>query len=436
MKGAPEVVLVRCVRRLDGESQQPLTEGDRQEILRANERLASEGLRVLGVAYRSAERETRVDDLEAEMVFLGLVAMQDPPREEAREAVAACGRAGIRPVMITGDHAATALAIARQVGLAVDSDLVLTGAELGAMTDEALREVVPDVSVYARISAEQKVRIVAALQANDEVVAVTGDGINDAPALHRADIGVAMGLSGTDVAKEAADIVIADDNFATIVTAVEEGRHIFDNIRNFLVYMLGGNIGEIVVVFVGVISGLPLPLLPIQILFVNLVTDGPPALALGVEPGDAESLERPPRQRREQLVTRPLWMTVVFRGLVLGATVLAIYVLWYEGLGRSEEESRTIAFAALVVAHVLKAFTCRSLYKTVWSLGPLTNLWLVAGCAVSLGALLLVLYVPGLTDAFETKTLHLDDWLVIAAFSAVPLAIIEAAKLSPWRLRP
>jgi Ca2+-transporting ATPase len=434
-KGAPEVVLSRCVAREDTGSRR-LTPEDRRDILVANDELASKGLRVLAAAYRIVPRDAPIGTVESEMVFLGLFAMQDPPRDEARDAVADCRRAGIRPVMITGDHAATASAIAQQVGLTSKDAGVLSGAQVAEMSDEELRSAANEVSVYARISAEQKVRIVAALQADGEVVAVTGDGVNDAPALHRADIGVAMGLSGTDVAREAADIVIADDNFASIVAAVEEGRHIFDNIRNFIVYLLGGNIGEIIVVFVGVISGLPLPLLPMQILFVNLVTDGAPALALAVEPGDPAALTRPPRRRREQLITREIWATVVFRGLVLGATVLTAYVLWYEGLGRSEEESRTLAFATLVVAQVLKAFTCRSLYRTIWSLGLLTNRWLVAGAGLSLLLLLLVLYVPGLTDAFETKTLHADDWLVIAAFSAIPLAIIEGAKLSRWRLRP
>jgi Ca2+-transporting ATPase len=295
--------------------------------------------------------------------------------------------------------------------------------------------VVTQTDVYARITAEQKVRIVKALQANGEVVAVTGDGVNDAPALHIADIGAAMGITGTDVAQEAADMVITDDNFASIVAAVEEGRHIYDNIRNFVVYLLGGNIGEIIVVFVGVVSGLPLPLLPVQILFVNLVTDGPPALALGVEPVDPAAMSRPPRAAGEQLITPPIWATVVFRGLVLGATVLAAYVLWYEGLGRSEEEARTVAFATLVAGHVLKAFTCRSLYKPALSAGLFANRWLLAGTAASFLLLVLVIYTPGLDDAFETDSLGVEHWLAIAAFAVIPSIAIEAAKLSPWRLR-
>jgi Ca2+-transporting ATPase len=244
-----------------------------------------------------------------------------------------------------------------------------------------------------------------------------------------------MGITGTDVAKEASDIVVTDDNFASIVAAVEEGRHIFNNIRNFVVYLLGGNISEILVVFVAVVAGLPLPLLPVQILFVNLVTDGPPALALGVEPLDPEETRRPPHRRNEPIITRDIWLTVAFRGIMLAACVLAAYVLWYEGLGRSEEESRSVAFAALVVGHVLKAQTCRSLYRTAWSLGLLSSPWLLAGIGASLGALLFALYVPPFTQAFETETLGAAEWLAVLGFAVAAPLVIEARKVSPWRLR-
>ena len=432
MKGAPEVVLAACTARRTGGGIATLSDADRALIMTTNHQLASEGLRMLALAYRDLP-EPSGEPLEEGMTFLGLVAMTDPPREEARAAVAACILAGIRPVMITGDHASTAAATARAVG--IDTTNGRTGEEIDALSDGELREVVKQTSVFARITASAKVRIVAALQANGEVVAVTGDGVNDAPALQRADIGVAMGISGTDVAKEAADMVITDDNFASIVAAVEEGRHIFNNIRNFVVYLLGGNISEILVVFVSVVAGLPLALLPAQILFVNLVTDGPPALALGVEPGDPDEAQRPPHRRSEPVITWPIWATVAFRGIVMSAAVLAAYVLWYEVLGRSEDESRTIAFATLVMAHVFKAMACRSLYRTAWSLGLWSNPWLLVGVGASLGALLVVLYAPPLQDAFDTVTLGPGDWLAIIGFALVTPALIEALKISPVRLQ-
>jgi Ca2+-transporting ATPase len=434
-KGAPEVILHGCTAIQKGDRVESITQHDERDALHANERLASEGLRVLAIAYRPVEREPDLEAVESGMVFVGLAAMQDPPRSEAREAVAACKQAGIRVLMITGDHAATALAIARDLRIAGDRDDVKTGTDLGDLSDESLGEVVQKTSVYARITAEQKVRIVESLRANGEIVAVTGDGVNDAPALVRGDIGAAMGITGTDVAKGVADMVIADDNFASIVAAVEEGRHIFANIRNFVVYLLGGNIGEIVVVFVGVVSGLPLPLLPIQILFVNLVSDGPPALALGVEPGDPQALRRPPRHPDEPLLTGSLWRAVVFRGFVVGASVLAVYVLWHEGMGRSEEASRTVAFASLVLSQVMIAFACRSLERPLLTLSWRSNPWLLLGASASIVALILVVYAPGLADAFEAEALSVTDWVIVAGFSVLPAAAVEMRKVTRWRLR-
>jgi Ca2+-transporting ATPase len=337
--------------------------------------------------------------------------------------------------MVTGDHAATALAIARQLRLAVDDSPVVTGPQIDAMSEVQLQDAVQKATIFARTTADQKLRIVRALEANGEVVAVTGDGVNDAPALHRADIGVAMGRTGTDVAREAADMVVTDDNFASLVAAVAEGRRVFDNIRNFVVYLLGGNIGEILVLFVGISVGLPLPLLATQILFVNLVTDGPPALALAVEPADPESAKVPPRRRDEPLLSPRLWATVILRGILIAAVVLCGFAVSYELLNRDEDSARSVAFATLVVVHVLMAFTCRSLYLPAWKLAPFGNPQLIAGVAFSLLALLLVLTVPLLQDAFKTQALEADEWAMVLGFSAVPLVLIEAMKLSPWRLR-
>ncbi|MBI2913238.1 MAG: cation-translocating P-type ATPase [Chloroflexi bacterium] len=435
VKGAPDVVLPLCSRRRAGADVVELSEEGRRRVLATNEELASRGLRLLALAYRPLAGDAAPDEVERELVFLGLATIQDPPRPEARQAVALCRRAGIVPVMITGDHAATALAIARELEIAT-AGAALAGAELDGMDEAELREAVQHVRVYARISPEQKVRIVDALRVAGHIVAVTGDGVNDAPALKRADIGVAMGLTGTDVAKEAADMVITDDNFASIVAAVEEGRKIFDNIRNFVVYLLGANIGEILVVFAAVVVGLPLPLLPMQILWVNLVTDSLPALALSMEPGDPDAMQRPPRPPREPVVTGVLAWTVGVRGLAVAVAVMVAFVVWLEVADASDDGARTVAFATLVVAELLKAYGSRSLYRTALGLGALSNRYLVAGTLVSFGLLLAVLYVSPLQEAFHTEAPGLWEWLAVAGLGSLPLLVIEGMKVSPWRLRP
>ena len=435
LKGAPDVVLPLCSRQQRGREVIGLPQEDRDRILTANEELASRGLRVLALAYRPIERSLPDEELEEDLVFLGLAAIQDPPRPEVREAVALCHQAGILPVMITGDHAATARAIACELKIAGSDGAVLTGADLNRMSEEELREAMGRVRVYARISPEQKVRIVEALRREGHIVAVTGDGVNDAPALKRADIGVAMGISGTDVAKEAADMVITDDNFASIVSAVEEGRKIFDNIRNFVVYLLGANLGEILVVFVGVAGGLPLPLLPMQILWVNLVTDSLPALALSMEGGYPHAMRRPPRPPREGVVTGPIASMLAVRGVVVAAAVLAAFILWLKVFDAADDGARTVAFATLIVAELLKAYGSRSLYRTAVGLGFFSNPYLVGGTLISFGLLLAVLYLPPLQEAFHTEGMGPREWLAVGGLGFVPLLVIEGMKLSPWRLR-
>ena len=434
-KGAPETIVESCAWRRRGQAVVPLSSTDASAILDAAHGMADSALRVIALAYRTVQSETTAERIETEMVFLGVAGIQDPPREEAPVAIQACRDAGIRPLMVTGDHAATALAIARQLRLTVDDSPVVTGPQIDAMSEVQLRDAVQKTTIFARTTADQKLRIVRALEANGEVVAVTGDGVNDAPALHRADIGVAMGRTGTDVAREAADMVVTDDNFASLVAAVAEGRRVFDNIRNFVVYLVGGNVGEILVLIVGISVGFPLPLLATQILFVNLVTDGPPALALAVEPADPESAKVPPRRRDEPLLSPRRWATVILRGLLIAAVVLCAFAVSYELLNRDEESARGVAFATLVVVQVLMAFTCRSLYLPAWKLAPFGNPQLIAGVAFSLAALLLVLALPPLQDAFDTHGLEADEWAMVLGFSAVPLVLIEAMKLSPWRLR-
>ena len=380
-KGAPDVLLARCSQELVGEETRPLSDERRAEILKVNEELAREALRTLGVAFRSlpadALKADEVDErVEQDLVFAGLIGMIDPPRAEAREAVARAKAAGIRPIMITGDHPITAAVIAAELGITNDGRAV-TGAEIEKMPDDdSCVQTVKEVSVYARVNPEHKLRIVKALQREGAIVAMTGDGVNDAPALKTADIGVAMGITGTDVSKEAADIVLADDNFASIVAAVEEGRAIFSNIRKFLRYLLSSNIGEVMTMFFGVLladvigltaeggGGVVLPLLATQILWINLVTDGAPALALGVDPADADVMTRPPRPRGEGVITRRMWAGIFFVGAVMAAGTLLVLDAslpggLIEGSG-SMRYAQTMAFTTLVIFQIFNVFNARS----------------------------------------------------------------------------
>ena len=435
-KGAAESVLPLCSRYQHGTESLPISDPSRSEILAANLDLATQGLRVLALAYRPLETMPLLDKVEEDLTFLGLAAILDPPRAEVREAVVLCYQAGIQPVMITGDHAATARAIAKDLRILSGDDGVLTGVDLEKLDDAALQAIVEQVHVYARISPEQKVRIVEALQARGHVVAVTGDGVNDAPALKRAEIGAAMGITGTDVAKEAADMVITDDNFASIVAAVEEGRKIFANIRNFVVFLVSANVGEILVMFTGVIAQLPLPLLPAQILWVNLVTDSLPALALSMEPGEPGAMKRPPLPASEPVVTRTLGWFLLLRGIVEAAVVLAAFVIWLEVFDASDDEARTVGLATLIVAELLKAHASRSIYHTAFGLGLFKNLYLWAATIASFGLLVLVIYIGPLQDAFHTEPLGLREWAAVFGFGCIPFLVIEALKLSPWRMHP
>ncbi|MBI4301693.1 MAG: cation-translocating P-type ATPase [Chloroflexi bacterium] len=433
-KGALDVVLPLCSHRKVGEHIGLISQEDRDLILAANEDLAAQGLRILALAYRPLDEIPTDDELEHEMIFLGLAAMHDPPRPEAREAVALCHQAGIIPIMITGDHKTTATAIAQDLGIVDHDAQVLTGVDLQLLNDEELREAVQRVRIYARISPEQKVRIVDALHHNGHIVAMTGDGVNDAPSLKSADIGVAMGITGTDVAKEAADMIITDDNFASIVAAVEEGRKIFDNIRNFVIYLLSANLGEIIVILVGVVGGFPLPLLPIQILWVNLATDSLPALALSMEPGEPNIMQHPPRPPEEPVINKLVATVTITRGIAVAVAVLTAFVLWLNLFDVSDDKARTVAFATLIVAELFVAHSSRSLSRTIAALGPLKNLYLLAGTIISFGLLVGVLYVPFLQEAFHTESLGLSEWLAVVSLGSFPMIGIESMKLLWSRL--
>ena len=449
-KGAPDVLLTRCTGELVGEEVRPLTPERRAEILRANEALADQALRTLGVAARTIPADA-LDrdhdgvpdaDVEQDLAFAGLIGMIDPPRAEAKDAVARAKGAGIRPIMITGDHPRTAAVIARELGIAADGRAV-TGAELERLTDDALERTVAEVSVYARVNPEHKLRIVDALQRRGAVVAMTGDGVNDAPALKAADIGVAMGITGTDVSKAAADIVLADDDFATIVAAVEEGRAIFANIRKFLRYLLSSNIGEVLTMFFGVVladriglaaaggGGVVLPLLATQILWINLVTDGAPALALGVDPAEPGLMRQPPRPRAERVITPRMWRGIAFVGLVMAAgTLLVLDSALPGGLIEGTGDlpyAQTMAFTTLMLFQLFNVFNARSDERSAF-VGLFGNGWLWAAVAVSLALQPLVIYVPVLQQAFGTVPLGWTDWLRCAAVASSVLWLRELHK--------
>ena len=446
-KNAPDVLLARCARERVGEDRRPLNEARRTEILQANEQLAGEALRTLGVAGRALpadalEREEVDERLEEELVFLGLIGMLDPPRAEAKEAVARARSAGIRAMMITGDHPKTASVIAAELGI-TNHERAVTGIELEKMPEEALARTVREISVYARVNPEHKLRIVNALQSGGAIVAMTGDGVNDAPALKRADIGVAMGITGTDVSKEAADVVLTDDNFATIVAAVEEGRAIFSNIRKFLRYLLSSNIGEVMTMFFGVLLAkviglhlqegtVVLPLLATQILWINLLTDGPPALALGVDPATPGLMNRPPRPHREGVITRRMWFGIFFVGAIMATGTLTVLDAslpggLIEGSGNLRY-AQTMAFTTLVFFQLVNVFNARSDERSAFH-GLFHNPWLWSALALSLLLQLAVIYVPFLQNAFSTSSLTGADWLRCLVVASSVLWLRELTKL-------
>ncbi len=447
-KGAPDVLLARCTRKMVGDERRPLTAARREEILRTNEALAGQALRTLGVAGRwltteaFAEHEAHPDErLEQDLVFAGLIGMIDPPRPEAKEAVARARRAGIRPLMITGDHPRTAAVIAQELGISPDGR-VITGPELEKLTPEAGARTVAEVSVYARVSPEHKLRIIDALRRTGAIVAMTGDGVNDAPALKRADIGIAMGITGTDVSKEAADLVLADDNFVSIVAAVEEGRAVFANIRKFLRYLLSSNIGEVLTMFFGVLlaghigldiggDAVVLPLLATQLLWINLVTDGPPALALGIDPPDEALMEQPPRPVGERVITRHMWRGIAFVGIVMATGTLFVLDAalpggFVEGTA-SLRHAQTQAFTTLMLFQIFNVLNARSDDRSAFA-HVFRTAWLWAAMAGSVALQVAVVYVPFLQRAFGTVALGGRDWVLCTAVASSVLWLREASK--------
>jgi Ca2+-transporting ATPase len=417
-KGAPETVIPLC---------EP---GSRDEALAESVRLAAEGYRVLAFAQREFTDRPAVDEsLETGLAFIGLVGLMDPERPEAPGAVAESRKAGIKPVMITGDHPATALAIARRLGIATGTDEVLTGAQLHKLDDQDRSRRLPRITVYARMSPEQKIEIVRTLQEDGEFVAMTGDGVNDAPALKKANIGIAMGLKGTDVAREAADMVLLDDNFATIVAAVRAGRRIYDNIRKFVRYTMTSNTGEVLSLFIAPFVGLPLPLVPIQILWINLVTDGLPGLALTVEKGEAGLMKRPPRAPDEGIFARGLWQQALWMGTLIALLTLGTQA-W--AINAGSDHWQTMAFTVLTFSQLANALAVRTERESLFSIGLLSNRPLLATVLLSIGVQLAVIYVPALQKIFHTQALTAAE---LAVCLALPALVVVASEAEKWFVR-
>jgi len=426
--GAPGPLLERCthVYRRDGVA--PLSDTDRQEILAQTSAMATSALRVLSSARRDLDAgadDFSADAVERGLVFVGLTGMYDPPRSEARSAIEICRNAGIRVVMITGDHPQTAAAIARELGIA-SGDVAVTGANLDAMADDVLRARAPGVGVYARVTAAHKLRIIRALKATGDIVAMTGDGVNDAPAIKGADIGIAMGIAGTEVTKQAADMIITDDNFATIVAAVEEGRGIYDNIRKTLQYLLAGNTSELLLMTICVAIGLPAPLLPIHLLWINLVTDGLPALCLATDPIDHDVMKRRPRARSERITDRNFLRTMVITGVLTAGVAFAVYLFMLRSV--STDVARSYAFAVLVFAELLRSFGARSETKPVWRISLLTNVKLVVVVVTSIGLQFWSQHSAILGAFLKTARVSFIDGLALLALGALPLMVLEVLK--------
>ncbi len=433
VKGAPDVVLGLCSHMQTIENgDEPLTDEHREEIMAAIDTMTRDALRVLGVAYRMVPvlpDEINSDELEQDLTFVGLIGMIDPARSEVSEALTTARDAGIRTIMITGDYPNTARAIAEEIGLLQPGHKVMTGADINDLSDEAMKQNVMETDVYARVSPEHKMRIVDALRANEEVVAMTGDGVNDAPAIKRADIGVAMGITGTDVAKGTADMVLTDDNYASIVSAVEQGRVIYSNIRKFVYYLLSCNAAEIMVIFLATLFGWPVPLTAIQLLWLNLVTDGAPALALGTEPGDPDIMDQPPRPPSEPIINKYMQIGILVQTIAITAVTLGAFAL-----GRFTDPdhaafAETMSFVTLSISELLRAYTARSEYYPLLKIGLLKNKLMNWAVLASLVLIMLVIYVPFLQPIFDTLPLGWSQWLEILPLILVPSVAAEVTKL-------
>ncbi len=437
-KGAPEVIVDSCAFLLTDKGEIPMTEAEKAKIFEAGKQMAGEALRVLGAAYKKIPAVPSCkEDSEKSMVFAGLAGMIDPPRAEAKEAIKLCQQAGIKVVMITGDHKITAMAVAKELGILRDGGRAITGAELDALDDKQFETVVEDINVYARVSPAHKLRVIEAFDNKGEIVAMTGDGVNDAPALKKADIGIAMGITGTDVSKEAAAMVLTDDNFASIVSAVEEGRGIYLNIKKFLIYMVSCNVGEVLIMFIAGLVGMAIPLAAIHLLFINLSTDGFPALALSVDPADPDIMNRPPRNPKSSIFSKDVLATIFSIGIVMAITMIAIFVWkmtseggsWSDSANPLLVEAQTMVLGTMVLFELFTALACRSQYHSFFALGPMSNKWLIYANLSSFALLAIVMYVPFFNGPFDVIPLGWEDWRVMAPVSLTGFATVEIVKI-------
>ena len=431
VKGAPDIIIGLCTKVIEDGQERPLTAERRRRILEVNEALSSNALRVLGVAYRplpEVPKNPSIEEIERDLTFVGLIGMIDPARPEVREAIKVARQAGIKTIMITGDYKNTAVAIAKELDLLTPDGRVLTGAELDQLDDETFTDMVEEVEVYARVSPQHKVRIVEALKKRGHIVAMTGDGVNDAPALKRANIGVAMGITGTDVSKETADMVLTDDNYASIVSAVEEGRIIYSNIRKFVYYLLSCNVGEIMAIFLAMLAGWPVPLTAIQLLVLNLVTDGAPALALGMEKGDPDIMKRPPRRPDEPVINREMIRGIAVQTVAITAATLTAFIIGLHRFPNNLAAAQTMAFATLSISELFRAYTSRSERYSLRDIGVFSNKWMQWAVLASLAIVLAIIYVPFLDPIFDTTLLSLREWMVMTPLILLPAVAAEANK--------
>jgi Ca2+-transporting ATPase len=429
IKGAPEVILDLCSTIKENGEIKPLDKKKRSQILQFNSKMASNALRVLAVAYKDVPPHQKEfsEQLEHDLTFIALVGMIDPPRVEVKDSIKKCKEAGIRVIMITGDNKLTAIAIAKELGI-TKTDEALDGFTITEMDDVELSDRLDTVNVFARTLPEHKMRIVKILKEKGEIVAVTGDGVNDAPALKKSDIGIAMGITGTEVTKEASDMVLMDDNFATIVSAIELGRGTFDNIKKYLSYLLSSNVGEILVMFIAGIIGLPLPLIALQILWVNLVTDGLPAIALGIEPPEPDVMDRQPRSPKASVFEENVKSIIFVVGILMAFSCLTVFTWYLQQPGASLIKAQSMAFTTMVVFEMFLAFNCRSIRYSLRRINPFQNRYLVLAVSSSIILTLIVIYTPFFNTIFNTTPLNLNDWIIVLIASFTSILGVESVK--------